>query len=110
MSAYLDGSEVGQKTHEVDGAQRRCPLLGDVFAETVAVPVRRAARCRVALRVDGQTDRPTVSLQHDVERRRADVVMVVVQIQRERQQRVVAQSTIAEKLLYTESSANNNKW
>ena len=57
-----------------------------MLAETVAVLVAHATGCWVALSEDGSADCATISLQYDVMCRRADVVVVVVQVQRECQQ------------------------
>jgi len=97
--AYLDGGEVGQKVHELVGAQLRCPHVRSMLAKTVAIAVAGVARCRVVLSEDRRTDRATVALQDDVLCRPADVLVVVVQVQRERQPRAVAQSPITQELL-----------
>jgi len=85
LSSYLDGREVRQKTHKLCGVELRRPLVRPVLAETVAVPLGRATRYSVVLGEDGCTDSAAVSLQYDVVYRRTDVVVVIVQIQRERQ-------------------------
>jgi len=70
-----------------------------MLAKTVAIAVAGVARCRVVLSEDRRTDRATVALQDDVLCRPADVLVVVVQVQRERQPRAVAQSPITQELL-----------
>jgi len=70
-----------------------------VLVETVAILVSQATRRWVVLREDWCTECPPVTVQHDVMISRSDVVVVVIKIERERQQRVVAQSLITQKLL-----------
>jgi len=97
-SAYFDGSEVGQDVDELSRVELRRPLMSSVFVETELELVTGTTGRRIVLCEDRSAHWSSFSFQDDVVDRRSHVVVVVVEVEAERQQRVVAQSLVAQKL------------